>query len=84
MRVRVTREAMGWSQAHTAERVGVSQQRWNTYENSVALIPPQILGKFILITGATADWIYFGRMDLLPSWMAERIRQDDGESSAKA
>lgn len=60
-----------------AERLGISPQRLNNYEIGNTTPPPDILAKLSRLTGATADYILFGRIDGLPYDLAQQLMELD-------
>lgn len=58
-----------------AEALGISPQRWNNYETGKAVPPPDILAKVWQVTGATSDFILFGRYDGMPYELAQSVRE---------
>jgi transcriptional regulator with XRE-family HTH domain len=62
-RLKLTREALGWSQVDLCAHIGISPQVWNNVEtgdNNLSLTNAVRLSQK---TGLPLDWIYFGRLD---------------------
>ncbi|EHK57659.1 helix-turn-helix domain-containing protein [Allomesorhizobium alhagi] len=74
------REALGWNQSTLATSLGMSTQRWNNYEKGKTLPPPDVLAKFWQTTGATSDYILFGRRD---GMSVELIKKLDAQQRAQ-
>jgi len=68
------REARGLPQASLAAELGLSPQRYGTYERGRSLPPPEVLDKLFELTGATADYILFGRGRGLPADLLEALQ----------
>jgi transcriptional regulator with XRE-family HTH domain len=67
------RQARGWSQAYAAQLIGVSPQRWGNWERGLNAPPPDLLGKLWQLTGATSDYLLFGRLDGMPFELAQAV-----------
>lgn len=82
-RIKLTREALGLSQAEICRRTGISPPAWNNYEK--ALGRPDLDPAFAIVraTGVTLDWLYFGDEAHLPLSVAEGIRRIEDETAAK-
>ncbi len=65
-RLSAAREARGLSQAELSGVLGISPQRWGTYERGRSVPPPDVLAKFWQLTGATSDFVLFGSMAGMP------------------
>ena len=75
-RLVAVRRARGWTSGALATTLGLSPQRWHNYEQGYTTVPPDILGRLWQVTGATSDYILFGRTDGLPSELAALLRAD--------
>ena len=73
-RLRLTREAMGWSQAELCRRCGISTQTWNNAETADNRISVDEAIKLCRTTGVTLDWIYRGSRVLLPASVLDALR----------
>lgn len=73
-RLRLTREAMGWSQAELCRRSGISPQIWNNAETGDNRISVDEAIKLCRTTGVTLDWIYRGSRVLLPAVISDALR----------
>jgi transcriptional regulator with XRE-family HTH domain len=74
-RLRVTREALGLSQAELCRRLGISPAAWNnaeTGDNRIGIDNAMLLCK---ATGVTLDWIYLGHRGGLPQKLAVDIER---------
>jgi DNA-binding XRE family transcriptional regulator len=74
-RLRVTREALGLSQAELCRRLGISPAAWNnaeTGDNRIGIDNAMLLCKAI---GVTLDWIYMGHRGGLPQKLAVEIER---------
>lgn len=79
-RLTAVRDALGWAQNVMAEALQVSYQRLGMWERGHRMIPPDVVGRLWQRTGATADYIYLGRLDGLPLELASRIRASSGQA----
>jgi len=78
------REARGWTKSTIARLLEMSPQRWGQYEGGARLIPPDAIARLWRLTGATSDFILFGRFDGLPYELAEKILpRDSGTTGEK-
>lgn len=73
-RLRLTREAMGWTQAELCRRAGISPQTWNNAETGDNRISVDEAIKLCRTTGVSLDWIYRGTRVLLPAIIAEAMQ----------
>lgn len=73
-RLVAVRLARDWNSATMAEAIGVSPQRWSNYETGKTGPSPDILAKVWQVTGATSDFVLFGRYDGMPYELAQRVR----------
>lgn len=82
-RIKLTRQALGLSQAEICRRTGISPPAWNNYEK--ALGRPDLDPAFAIVraTGVTLDWLYFGAEAHLPSSVVEGIRRIEHETAVK-
>lgn len=72
-RLATVRAARGLNQSALARALEVSPQRWGQYERGERMVPPDMLARFWQLTGATADYILFERLDGLPFELATRL-----------
>lgn len=75
MRLTTVRDALGWSQIYLATLVGESPQRWGNYERGDRVPPPLLLAKFWQATGATSDYVLFGRTYGLPLDLVQAMQR---------
>lgn len=80
-RLVLVREARGWPQAQMAQLLGVSAQRWGTYERGRSVPPPDIMARFWRLTGGTSDYVLFGRLDGMPHELVAAIQSLEGKGS---
>lgn len=73
-RLRRLRVAAGYeSQVEYAEELKISPQRYNHWERGRRLPDLWAIGRICTMTGATADWIFFGAPGALPSDLRRRL-----------
>src|SRR4051812_45413973 len=63
-RLRLLREAHGMRQSAWCRAVGITQQKWNSYERGVSRISLNQALKLCDLAGVTLDWLFRG--DLHP------------------
>lgn len=73
-RLRISRVALGKSQAELARAVGITPQRWNNYEMGRRPLDIDIAMAICGRTLLTLDWLYRGEMGALPFDIAQRIQ----------
>jgi transcriptional regulator with XRE-family HTH domain len=73
-RLESVRTARGWTQAYVASLLPVSSQRWGNWERGLNAPPPDMLGRIWHLTGATSDYILFGRLDGMPHELVQAIQ----------
>lgn len=78
------RVARGWNQLVLAREMGISTQRWNNYEMGKSFPPPDILARFWQVTGATSDYVLFGRYEGMAYELATKIREVEASLEADA
>lgn len=83
-RLTSVREARQLSQADLARLIGESPQRWGLYERGERNPPPHLLAKFWQLTGATSDYVLFGRTYGLPLDLVEKLNAVALEAQKKA
>lgn len=76
-RLVAVRKARAFTAGGLATALGLSPQRWFNYENGNTNIPPDVLARLWQVTGATSDFVLFGRMDNLPTELAALLRAAD-------
>jgi transcriptional regulator with XRE-family HTH domain len=74
-RLRLTRNALGLSQADIGRLAGIGAQAWNNNERARDRISLDQALKLCTATGVSLDWIYRGIMQGLPHDMAVKIQQ---------
>lgn len=74
-RIKLTRLALGLTQAEMCRRTGITPPAWNNYEK--ALGRPDIDPALAIVraTGVSLDWIYLGLEAHLPANVIEGIRR---------
>jgi transcriptional regulator with XRE-family HTH domain len=73
-RLRLLRVAAGYSnQVEYAEALDISPQRYNHWERGRRMPDLWAIGRICTMTGATADWIYFGVVSAMPIDLMRRI-----------
>lgn len=72
-RLRLTREAMGWSQAELCRRAGIATQTWNNAETADNRIGVDEAIKLCRVSHVTLDWVYRGSRALLPASVLQRL-----------
>lgn len=74
-RLRRLRVAAGYSsQVEYAEALQISPQRYNHWERGRRLPDLWAIGRIISMTGATADWIFFGNQASMPIDLMRRVQ----------
>lgn len=74
-RLKMTREALGLSQAEWCRLTEIATNTWNNYERCVARISLEEAMKVTRATGVGLDWIYRGEEAMLPARILEGIRR---------
>jgi len=74
-RLRLTREALGLSQAELCRRVGISPAAWNNAETGDNRLRVDNAMELCKATGVTLDWIYLGHRAGLPQKLAVDIER---------
>lgn len=82
-RLVAARTARGLNGATTAQRLGLSPQRYGNYENGRSIMPPDVLARFWQLTGATSDYVLFARIETLPMELADKIREIEAGPARK-
>jgi DNA-binding XRE family transcriptional regulator len=59
-RLRFLREAQGMRQSAWCRAVGITQQKWNSYERGVSRISLNQALKLCDLAGVTLDWLFRG------------------------
>ena len=73
-RLRLLRVAAGYpNQVEYADAMNISPQRYNHWERGRRLPDLWAIGRICAMTGATADWIYFGVVGAMPIDLMRRI-----------
>ena len=75
-RLRITRKALGYTQAQMGQLAGASapSQTWQNYEAGIRRISIDNALALCAATGLTLEWIYQGNMLMLPAEMAKQIQ----------
>ena len=86
-RLKLTREALGLSQAALCRRTGIATNVWNNAETGDNRISVDEAVKLCRVTGVSLDWIYRGSRVNLPEKILEFLANFDrtqGASRRKA
>lgn len=73
-RMRLTRLALGLTQAAIGRLAGIGAQAWNNNERARGRISLDQALKLCVATGVSLDWIYRGEMRGLPHELAVKIQ----------
>jgi len=76
-RLAAIRKARGLTFGALAQAIDISPQRWNNYEQGRSVPPPDVLSKLWQVTGATSDYVLFGRMDGLPAELYRMLMENE-------
>lgn len=76
-RLRLVREALDLSRREVCDRYGYGITAWDNYENGVRAFDHETAIRFVEGTGITFDWLYRGRLEMLPSHLADKIRASE-------
>jgi transcriptional regulator with XRE-family HTH domain len=82
-RLRLSREALGYSITTMARFIGGQPSLWHNYETGLRRIS---VDKALLLkraTGLTLEWIYTGDVAGLPQYIAEKIEQQLAKEADK-
>lgn len=74
-RLRLTREALGLEQQEFGAEAGLSQPRYNAYENGKRKITLEAATLLCARYSMTLDWIFRGDPSGLPGRMRDEIRR---------
>lgn len=85
-RLELTRLAMGFgSQAAWCRAVGIAPNTWNNYKQGRYRIGLDEAKRVVKETGVDLDWIYYGKKEMLPAHLAEKIKRLlDGHQTGNA
>jgi transcriptional regulator with XRE-family HTH domain len=72
-RVKLTRMALGLSQAEMCRRVGANASAWNNAETGDSRISITMAIGLCQMSGVSLDWIYQGHRQHLPGYLASKI-----------
>lgn len=72
-RLQRVREVLGLSKKEFAERVGLSEQSYGTFENARRDLTLQAAKKIRKTYGVSLEFIYFGNKDDLPHKIAKQL-----------
>jgi len=76
-RLRLTREALGYTQKRMAELAGVGLTAWNNWERGKGQrISIDSALALWFSTGLTLEWIYQGDIESLPVRLAKKIQAE--------
>ncbi len=73
-RLKLTRTALGYTQAMMGSLAGAGHTAWNNYETGARRISIDQALRLCTTMGLTLDWIYRGDMQTLPVVLAEKIQ----------
>jgi transcriptional regulator with XRE-family HTH domain len=74
-RLRAVREACGYATRRAfADALGIEEGAYGKYERAESYPHPETLGRIRQLTGATADFLYFGDESGLPVGLHRRLR----------
>lgn len=83
-RLRLTRRALGYTQAFISNLIGLQQSAWNNYETGLRRIDVDPALRLCAVTGVTMSWIYEGNIATLPADLAEKVQLElRAEASAE-
>jgi ribosome-binding protein aMBF1 (putative translation factor) len=72
-RLQTTREALGLSRADLCTAIKCKQPRWSQYETGERKITGTVAERLCDTYDLSLDWIYRGKMALLPGWLLEKL-----------
>ncbi|QNH34514.1 helix-turn-helix transcriptional regulator [Aminobacter sp. MDW-2] len=72
-RLKAVRAVYGWPQTQMGTLLGITGQRWNTYEQGKSVPPPDILFKIWQLTGASTDYVLIGRKYGMPAELLTKL-----------
>ena len=76
-RLKAVRIAAGYSSAREiAQDLGVKENRYTNWERGLRLVEPEVMAKVKRLTGATADYIYYGDSSGLSKILAKKLGID--------
>lgn len=78
-RLRATRDAYGISQFEIAKALGVDMTTVGRYEAGTRVMDYPTVRNFIVATEVTADWLFFGYLDFVPSLLRRVLQADNPE-----
>ena len=82
-RLRITREALGLTQAAIGNLAGISAQAWNNNERGRDRISLDQAIKLCIATGISLDWIFRGDMSGLRHDLAAKIMKKTAEKQER-
>jgi transcriptional regulator with XRE-family HTH domain len=74
-RLQLLRKALAPTQAEFCRRIGVAPNAWNNYEKAFNRINIDAALRIQQLYGVPLDWIYIGIPAMLPSHLAEKVRE---------
>ncbi len=75
LRLRAIREACGFATRRGfAQALGIDEAAYRKYERAESYPQPETLGRIRQLTGATADYLYFGDEAGLPVGLYRKIK----------
>lgn len=72
-RLAQTRTALDLNQTEICKAIRCKQPRWNQYETGERKITTEIAERLCDTYDLSLDWIYRGKMGLLPGWLLEKL-----------
>lgn len=74
-RLRAVRAALGVQQKVMAQHLNISPQAWSGWENGRDLADPLVMARAAVRYGFTTDWIFLGRLTMLPGALADELER---------
>lgn len=84
VRLRLTREALGLSQARLCRLTGIAPNTWNNAETGDNMLGLANALRLCQVTGVTLEWIYRGNRFGLPQAIAEELARRDPPNRRRA
>ena len=73
-RLRLSREALGFSMTNMARLIGGPTSTWHNYESGIRRISLDQALRLKARTGLTLEWVYTGDIATLPPHLQEKIQ----------
>lgn len=84
MRMRISREALGFSPTTIGRLLGIPSSTWHNYEAGIRRISVEQMFKLKTRTGLTFEWIYEGDIMSLPPEIRDKIQDRIAENSRQS